>query len=398
MADIRSYMREKEKREKTQDGYQKKIRKHKLRNIYRMLLIIAVIIAVIVLVVVQYRRHIYTSYDVASTVVRENAAGMADRRLGKSILTYSKDGAHCLDLKGNVTWNQTYEIQDIQIALSGDTVAIGAYNGRNIYVQNEDKQLAQITTTMPMRGLTVSESGYVTAVLDDGDVSLIHTYNDKGELAFQGQARMNDSGYPASMSLSPNGELLCVSYWYVDSGVVKTNIAFYNLGPVGQNNSDFIVSAYSYTDMLVPQVQFMNNSTAFALGDSRLMVYKGEHKPVVEAERMIDEEIQSVFYDDKYIGLVFREKQGNSLYRVDVYDVQASLVGSFPLNIEYSDLFFGHNNFVAYNETECVITDLKGVEKFNGTFDRPIRLMVPAGDSYRYVLVTENSLDTIQLK
>lgn len=389
--------REKAKRENKM-GYREKILRYKLKNTYRLILVIAIIAAIFALVVVQYRRHVYTGYDVITTVARENAAGSVDCRLGDTILTYSKDGAHCLNLKGNVTWNQTYEIQDIQIAVCGDTVAIGEYNGRNIYVQNAEKQLSRITTNMPVRGLAVSSAGYVTAVLDDGNVSLIHTYNEKGEPAFQGQARMNDSGYPASLSLSPNGELLCVSYWYVDSGIVKTNIAFYNLGPVGQNNSDFIVSAYSYTDMLVPKVQFMNNSTAFALGDSRLMVYKGEHKPVVEAERMLDEEIQSVFYNDKYIGLVFRAGEGNALYRVDIYDTEAALVGSYPLNMEYRDLFFGKNNFVAYNETECVITDLRGIEKFNGAFDKTVRLMVPVNDAYKYILVTDDTLETIQLR
>lgn len=70
-------------------------------------------------------------------------------------------------------------------------------------------------------------------------------------------------------SLSPGGELLCVSYIYVDAGVLKTNIVFYNFGPVGANNSDLIVSAYTYTDMLIPYVQFLNDSTAFSVGDNR---------------------------------------------------------------------------------------------------------------------------------
>ena len=41
MADIRSYMREKEKREQKQAGYKEKIRKHKLVSVYRVLLVAA---------------------------------------------------------------------------------------------------------------------------------------------------------------------------------------------------------------------------------------------------------------------------------------------------------------------------------------------------------------------
>ena len=398
MADIRSYMKEKEKREQKKTGYREKIFRHKLSNVYRFLLVLVAVIALVALAMVQYRKHIYTDYDVVASVPRENASGAVDRRLGQAILTYSKDGAHCTDTKGNVTWNQTYEIQDIKLAISGNTVAIGSYNGRSIYVQNAEKQLTEITTTMPIRSLTVSESGYVTAVLDSTDVALLNTYNVNGEMIYQGQAHMTESGYPAAVSLSPNGELLCVAYWYVDAGILKTNIAFYNFGPVGENVNDYMVSVYSYTDTLIPQVQFMNNSTAFAVGDNRLTIYSGSHTPVETAGFLIDEEIISVFYSDKYIGLVFRAEDSDKLYRMDVFDTAAEKVGSFDINIEYTDIFFDQDTFVAYNETECMIMTMDKIAKFAGEFSETVRLMLPTNGAYKYLLVTDDSIETIQLK
>lgn len=391
-------MKEKEKREQRKAGYREKIFRHKLSNAYRILLVLAALIALVALAVVQYQRHIYTSYDVVASAPRESVSGAVDCRLGQAILTYSKDGAHCTDIKGNVTWNQTYEIQDIKLAISGDTVAISSYNGRNIYVQNTEKQLAEITTTMPIRNLTVSESGYVTAVLDGTDAALLNTYNASGEMIYQGQAHMTESGYPAAVSLSPNGELLCVAYWYVDAGILKTNIAFYNFGPVGENVNDYMVSVYSYTDMLIPQVQFMNDSTAFAVGDNRLVIYSGNHTPIETAGFLIDEEIKSVFYSDKYIGLIFQSKDNDKFYRMDIYDTSAEKIGSFDIDIEYTDIFFGQDTFVAYNEKECIIMTMDNVEKFRGEFFETVRLMLPAGGPYKYLLVTDSSIDTIQLK
>ena len=182
MADIRSYMKEKEKRERKQAGYKEKIMRHKLAGIYRILLVIVAVAALAVLLVVQYRRHIYTDYDTVSSVSKESISGASNVRLGSSVLTYSKDGAHCTDAKGNVTWNQTYQMQDVLYAVCGDTVAIGDYNGRNIYVQNASGQMGQITTTMPIRNLTVARDGSVTAVLADTDAEWINTYDAKGEL------------------------------------------------------------------------------------------------------------------------------------------------------------------------------------------------------------------------
>ena len=132
MADIRSYMKEKEKRERKQEGYKEKIVKHKLAHVYRIILLILVAAALAALVIVQYKRHVYTDYDVISSMARESVSGTFDIRLGDAILTYSKDGAHCTDAKGNVTWNQNYEIQDIKLAVCSGTTAIAEYNGRNI--------------------------------------------------------------------------------------------------------------------------------------------------------------------------------------------------------------------------------------------------------------------------
>ena len=316
-ADIKNYLKEKEKRQKNQDDYKKKIRKHKLTIVYRVLLAAAALGAALALVVVQAKRHIYTGYDTVSSVNRETSSDAIDVRLKNGILTYSKDGAHCTDAKGNVKWNQTYVIQDVKLATCGSAAAIGSYNGREIYVQNTEKQLGTITTTMPIRNITVADTGRVTATLADTDVTWIMTYEADGSNSYTGQAHMNDGGYPISISLSPSGELLAVSYLYVDAGVVKSNVVFYNFGPVGANQSDYMVSAYTYSDLVVPKVQFMNNDTAFAAGDSRLMIFSGSQKPVTIGEYLYDDEIQSVFYSEKYVGLVFLSDQAETKYRID---------------------------------------------------------------------------------
>ena len=57
MADIKNFMQERAKREQKQLDYKKKIRKHKLASMYRILLIAVVAIALIVLMAVQSKRH-----------------------------------------------------------------------------------------------------------------------------------------------------------------------------------------------------------------------------------------------------------------------------------------------------------------------------------------------------
>ena len=299
MADIRSYMKEKEKREKRekkQTDYKEKIARHKLASVYRVILILVLLAAFAVFLVVQYRRRTYTDYNTIATIPRESVSGATDVKLGSAILTYSKDGAHCTDSRGSVTWNQTFEIQDVILARNRGTVAIGEYNGRSIYLADSEKLLGEITTAMPVRQLSVSENGYVTAVLADTDITWINTYDSSGEMIRESRTHMDDSGYPMALSLSPNGELLLVAYVYVDAGILRTKIAFYNFGRVGENYSDGLVSSYVLTDTVVPYVGFLNDETAFSVGDNRLTIYSGGYVPEEAAGHLYDREIRSVFY------------------------------------------------------------------------------------------------------
>ena len=126
MADIRSYTREKAKREQqknvrqnrfklikseSEETFLEKLKKHRLTMLYRLLLFALICGAIVALFIIQYKNKTYTDYDVARSTSRTAVSGSKDIRLGNYILTYSKDGAHCSDASGNVLWDQTYEMQ-----------------------------------------------------------------------------------------------------------------------------------------------------------------------------------------------------------------------------------------------------------------------------------------------
>lgn len=398
MTEIRSYMKEKQKRDQERLNYKDKIMRHKLQNVYRILLIVVVVLAVIGIVILQYNRHLYTGYDVVSSIPLDLTSGTIDVRLQNCILTYSKDGAHCTTAKGIVNWNQTYQIQDIKLAINKNVAAIASYNGREIYVQNTEKPLGTITTNMPIRDVAVSANGDVTAVLSDSDVIWINTYDTDGKMRFTGQVHMQETGYPVDVSLSPNGILLAVSYVYLDAGEMKNNVVFYNLGPVGENMSDLIVSAYSYSDLLIPEIYFADDETAFAVGDNRLTVFKGNQTPVDGAGHIFDKEIQAVFYGEKYVGLIFGSDDAEHTYKLEIYNTDGKKVTTYYFDLDYTDIFFEEKDFVIYNENECRIITYGGTEKFNGMFSKPAELLIPTNGTYRYTMVTATSIDTIQLK
>ena len=403
MANIRDYLKEKEKRQGASPNidYREKIRSHKLTIFYRVVLCFLLIAAVTAFLVIQWRNKIFTQSVVTASSPATIVQGATVKNLGGNVLLYSKDGASCIDTAGNAIWNRTYEMQAPITSISEQMVAIGDYNGRSIYVMDKNGEKGTINTNLPIRDLCVSANGVVAAVLDDSDVTRINVYNgneNTEEPIAYGKATMDKSGYPISISLSPNGKLMAVSYFYVDSGVMKSSVAFYNFGEVGKNETDNYVSGYDYSNTVVPYVQFMDNDSAFAVSDDRIVFFSGGERPMNVASNLLDEKIQRVYYNKDYVGLVFMNQNGESDYRLDVYNSDGNKVNSRLFDIEYTDIVFHKDQVIIYNNMECQICSIKGADKFVGTFEKNISLVIPTNSVYKYVTVTSDSIDMIELK
>ncbi len=413
MSDIRSYMKYKEQRTKNelmrQEGkakskaadkdYKVKIREHRMRYFGAAAAVILLTVAVSVILYVRIKNRIYTDYEIRNSVSREMITGTTVLNLDGAILTYSKDGVNCSDLKGTVLWNQTYEMQNPIIATKGKAAAIADYNGRTIYVMNNQSFLGEINTNLPIRNIAVAANGVVTAVLDDSAVTWISLYDaSDGKELGRFRTRMKNSGYPLTVAMSENGHLVLVSYLYVDSGEIKSRVAFYNFGQVGKNKSDNFVGGYDYADSVVPYAGFMNSSTAFAVADNRIMFYSGSEIPVSAVENFFEQEIQGVYYNANYVGLVFLDIEGEDRYRIDIYNTSGNKVLSKTFDIDYKDIVFCSDYFVVYNEQECLVCNMNGIEKYNGSFKDTIYTLVPMKDVSHYVLITQDALQTIELR
>ena len=403
MANIRDYLKEKEKREKNINriDYREKIRSHKLVIFYRGALAVLLVAAAVIFLVVHWKNKVFTESVIASSTPVTIVQGATVKNLGGNVLLYSKDGASCIDAKGNVVWNRAYEMQTPLISICNQMAAIGDYNGRSIYVMERGGEKGTVNTNLPIRNFSVSANGVVAAILDDSDVMRIYVYDgntNTDEPIIMGKATMDRSGYPVSISLSPNGRLMMISYLYADSASMKSSVAFYNFGEVGQNETDNFVGGYDYVDTVVPYVQFINNDSSFAVSDDRIVFFSGTEKPTNIATNFLEEEIQSIHYNENYVGLVFINQSGESVYRLDVYNASGSKVHSLFFDIEYTDIFFSKDQIIIYNDSECQICNVRGSDKFTGSFEKSTSLLIPTSSAYRYVAVTSDSVDMIELK
>ena len=402
MSNIRSYLKEKERRNAGQQpDFSKQIKKHRMSIFYRTALAVFLIVAIVIVLYIQDRNKVYTQMSQISTVPRQEISCVRDLGLDGKVVSYSNDGISCMDSKGNAIWNQTYEMQNPMIAVCRDVLAVADYNGRNVYVMNSEKKLGEISTNMPVHYICVAANGVVLTVQEDSKVTWINMYDSQGKELVSIPTRMNDTGYPSAVSLSDNGKLVAVSYTYVEAGQLQTRVAFYNFGAVGENQIDHLVAGYNYTDTFIPYIHFINDNTAFAAADNQVILYKGGEVPETHMLRLIDEEIQAVYTSDKYIGLVYFNSDLESTYRLSVMDIQGEEIVSIPFELQsISDagIIFGEDVITIYNEQKCMVYNISGRLKYSGTFEKAVRTMIPVSGQFRYVLVTADSIDVVELK
>ena len=400
MANVRDYLKKRKERKEgqTRISYREKIRSHKFMIFYRTVLVILLAVGVSAAFYIQWKNKVYAENTVVFSTEVQIAQDATLVPFAGHLLTYSKDGISCMDTKGNAVWNQTFEMQNPMVDINQNVVAVGDYNGRDIYIMNTESLLGKITTNRPVRNFCVSAGGVVAAVLDDTDVTLIYLYDSQGNELVHFRTTMRESGYPVEVSISPSGELVCVSYLYIDSGQIKTSVAFYNFGAVGQNNTDNYVSGYDYVNTVVPFIRFLDNQSLFAVSDDRIMFFSGAQKPVSAAEKLLDEEVRGVYYGSEYVGMVFNSKESGSRYRLDVYHKSGDFVRSIEYDIECRDILFHEDQIIIYNESDCRIYNSKGIQKYAGKFSKTALMLIPQSASYTYMIVTPDSIDTIELR
>lgn len=372
----------------------KKIRKHRLHSLLRVLLIVAVLIGIIWLAVSSYKNQVFSGYVITEKgnyTVLENTSYLENNG---NIVKYSKDGISNTGTNGEAIWNLTYEMQDPIVRIADGFVAVGDYNGHIVYLVDNSGSTYEVDTKLPIRDFSVSSAGYVAAILEDAGNSWINLFSKDGTQIVEAKATMSKTGYPISLSLS--GEVMGVSYFYVDGSTMRSSVTFYNFGGVGENTTDHIVSSYDYAGAVVPMITFMNNESAFAVADNRLMFFNGSRKPVSNADILLGEEIQGVYYCDTHVGLLFYDQTGMNKHRLDVYDTTGTKIMSYAFDMNFKDILIRNNQVMIYNESECVIVGLNGKEKYSGMFEGKVHYVVPTDSPRKFLVVINNGLATLE--
>lgn len=375
--------------------YHKKIWRHRVSVILKYAVVAAVVLLAIFGIRYYMNNRTFTGYSIASTTERSDTMTTKYAPFGDKILKYSRDGVSYTDDTNSLLFSITYTMQDPILALSQKAGAVADKNGSQIYIFDQEKQLGQITTLLPIKHIAISNQGVVAVLMEESKSSKLEIYSADGTIIGDGIFDLEDAGYPMNLSISSDGTKIAIAFAQISGSKFNSSVAVYNFDNVGENYVDHLVFAKNYTDYMIPELHYFDASTLVAVGDGILGFYQGSQIPEIVNEVTIENEIKSVFYGENMVGLVFETVEGKML---TLYDAKGNLVTQIPFTMDYDNIRIADNRVLIYNDTEMGLYSFSGKECFRHTFETSMVDIFTTKSRSKYLFVYTNETQLVKLQ
>lgn len=375
--------------------YHKKIWRHRVSVILKYAAVVAVVLLAIFGIRYYMNNRTFTGYSIASTTERSDTLTTKYAPFGDKILKYSRDGVSYTDDANSLLFSITYTMQDPILALSQKAGAVADKNGSQIYIFDQEKQMGQITTLLPIKHIAISNQGVVAVLMEESKSSKLEIYSADGTIIGDGIFDLEDAGYPMNLSISSDGTKIAIAFAQISGSKFNSSVAVYNFDNVGENYVDHLVFAKNYTDYMIPELHYFDASTLVAVGDGILGFYQGSQIPEIVNEVTIENEIKSVFYGENMVGLVFETVEGKML---TLYDAKGNLVTQIPFTMDYDNIRIADNRVLIYNDTEMGLYSFSGKECFRQTFETSMVDIFTTKSRSKYLFIYTNETQLVKLQ
>ena len=376
-----------------------KSREDKSRNLkIKVITIIGIVCALLLAIYLFCVYRTYNNYKVRKTINIETGTNSQYQAFGEFVVKYSNDGISYINGTETI-WNEAYEMKSPIVDVCGDYLAIADKNSNTIYIFNKKGKVGEVNTSYPIIKIEVAQQGVVAALLEEASANYIELYDKEGNLIVSHKSLLSENGFPLSFSISNDGEKMMTSYLSIKEGSTENQVIFYNFSNVGKDEVDRVVGTFNqYGETIVPAVYFVSNEDAIAIGDNVLTIYKMKEKPTIRKEIKFDKEIQKVFYNEKYVGLIFENSKGDTPYKMEVYSLSGEKIMSKEIEMNLDHVKFAGKNVLMYDDVTCELISLKGVVKFKHVFTKQLDAIVPMESTNTFLLMTKNKIEEISLR
>ena len=277
---------------------------------------------------------------------------------GDNMIKYTKDGASYIDASGKTVWTQGYEMKTPIISINGSCAAIADQQGNDIYIFNKEGTTGIAKTQLPISKVAVSGHGVTAAIVEDSTAAYVMYYKKDGsDLQISIKMLLQGDGYPVDLALSPDGRQIVMSVMYLENGVMKNKVVFYDFSEIGKNVDNRFIGGFEdeFEDKMAARVRYLNDETVCVFTDKGISFISVKNViPDPEIVTVnVEEEIESICYSDRYAGVIVDSTSGNP-YRLDIYRTDGTKAGSAEFDYSYSGVKIDGDLVILYNDESCM--------------------------------------------
>ena len=375
------------------------ILEHRKYLLKRALQVIAIIAVLVIGVELIYALRSFDDYEVRNELDRSSSSTAQYQMFGDSLLEYSNDGITCIGKNNDIIWNQSFEMVLPEVQICGEYLVVYDAAGTKLFILTESGLEKSLEMTAPIQTVCIADQGTVAVLMKENQESQVKLFDKKGNELANGKFYGDKGGFPIDIALSYDGTKLAVDMVDVTQGKVKTTISFYNFGSVGQSEIDNNVGTYTFEDVIVPKIDYVSNSRMIGMGTGKMLVFDGMQKPELAKTIEIEEEVQSFFYNEKYIGIVYDNAEVENSWHIKVMDMRGKTVMENDTTIAYDNIeFMSGNEICVTNATQCEIFTIHSIKKFTYEFDKELYKVFATGDGQNYTFIFKDTIEEVKLK
>lgn len=361
----------------------------KIKNRRTVMSLVVVVAVAIILFIVEQQG--YSNMKIGTTYKIGNTANSNYKEFGNGIVKYSRDGVAFFNQHGDEMWNQSYQMKNPFIEANAVSMAVADQGGNDIFVFQKEGMKGEVHTSLPIEKIAVSEQGIVAVILKNEGNPKIQCFDLAGNLLVEHKTTLDSKGYPISVSLSTNGETLQVVYVQVKDMMLSSRVVYYNFGKQGEGKTDHQILEKEYEDGLVATGFFMDDDSSSVVGEQGIQFYKGKEKPKAGENITVKEEIQSVFYDQKHVGIIIKCDGGEG-YEMRLYNESGKQVFSEGVSGLYGNIRISGRKIIMYDGRKCCVYSLGGRKIFEGELENTIYEIMPILGFHKYAIVNTNGI------
>ena len=268
----------------------------------RIFLVIIILFVVLILYMLNNSRCEYYIYKEETET--ENNDNVQYEPFANGYIKYGQNGIEYQRNFGVAEWNIPVSFQNPFLVKAEPYILLADKGGNTLMLFDVNGQVKDFTVRYPVIQAGVSEKGTIEVILQGEGSNLIQMYDVEGNLVADMRSSVDETGYPLTAAISPDGSKLVVSYLAIDGMSSKTTVAFYDFSRQLQTEGMSLAGGFDYEDFLIARLHFIDNNTLVAVGESATYYYDVSGEPEMKKEITFEQSIESIFLGEKYIGYV----------------------------------------------------------------------------------------------